>query len=153
MGTASYGVGAILGHQEFGENILEEEDFSLTLAYWADDEDVMQAMAGKGAADLSAKVGTKIASKLIPKSTAKILTKTMISSSTHLAASKLGAKIAAKPAAKFASKFVAKGIGGFVPFVGAAVGAGVNLWLLNGIQDAAEAFYRDKIKLAESLSH
>lgn len=153
MGTASYGIGAIKGYGHFGENILEEEDFSLILAYWANDEDVMQAMAGKGAADLSTKVGAKLGGKVLGKNAAKILTKTMVSSSMHLAAGKLGAKIAAKPAAKFASKFVAKGIGGFIPVLGAVVGGGVNLWLLNGIQDAAEAFYDDKIRLADQIAH
>ncbi|MBA4768570.1 MAG: hypothetical protein H2049_13190 [Porphyrobacter sp.] len=152
MGTASYGVGAIVGHQACADNILEEEDFSLILAYWADDEDVMQAMKGKAGADLSAKVSAKLAGKVLGKSSVKILTKTMISSATYLATQKVGGKLLAKPAAKFAAKFAAKGAAGFVPFLGAVVGGGVNLWLLNGIQDAAEEFYKDKITLADSLS-
>jgi hypothetical protein len=122
------------------------------LSYWADDEDVIQAMKGKAAADLSSKIGVKLANKVAGKSSVKILSKTMISSATHLAFKKMGAKMLAKPAAKFASKFGAKFIAGFVPLAGAVVGGGVNLWLLNGIQDAAEEFYKDKITLADSLA-
>ena len=148
MGTASYGVGAIIGYDNEYGNILEEEDFHLVLAYWADDEDVAEAMKGKTAASLSSKLG----GKLMSKEAAKVLTKTMLASASHLATKKLGGKLLAKPAAKFGAKFVGKGAAGFVPFLGAVVGGGINLWLLNGIQDSAEEFYRDKIRLAAQLS-
>jgi hypothetical protein len=151
MGTAAYGIGAILGHQKFEDNILEGEDFALILAFWADDEAVVQALTNPNIADLAANVGAALAGPFTSRDAAKCITKALIAASPRLAADQLSATIAAKPAANFASKFVARGIGGFVPFVGAAVGAGLNLWLLNDIQEAAETFYGHKIKLAERV--
>ncbi len=151
MGTAAYGIGAIMGQARFADTILEADDFSLILAYWANDEDVVQALTNPDMAELGVKVSADLGDQLTPGGAAKILTKALIAASPRLAADQLSATIAAKPAANFASKFVVRGIGGFVPFIGAAVGAGLNLWLLNDIQEAAAAFYGHKIRLAEQL--
>ena len=152
MGTASYGVGAIIGYDNDYGNIMEEDDFELILAYWANDREIIEAMKGKVAADLSAKIAAKFSTKLLGKEAAKVLTQTMLSSVAQLAAKKATGKMLSKPAVKFASKFAAKGLGGFVPILGAAVGGGINLWLLNGIQDAAEEFYVDKVNLAKQIA-
>jgi hypothetical protein len=93
----------------------------------------------------------KVAGKAGTKIVLKGLTAAMLSSVGYLAASRFGAKAMAKPAAKFAAKFGGKALGGFVPFVGPAVGGAINLWLISTIMDAAQSFYDDKIKLVRRL--
>lgn len=151
MRVATYGVGAILGSRAGLDNILEPEDFAAVLGYWADDKSIQEAMKGKGAAELSSKVLIKSGAKILGKGYVKGLTKVMLTSSGYLIGQKVGGKAIAKSAAKFAGKFGGKLIGGFVPFVGPIVGGGINLWLLNGIINAAEQFYRDKVKLIEKM--
>ena len=148
MGVASYGVGAIIGANAGSGNILEQDDFPCVLAYWSDERDVTQALKGKAAADLSTKVGTKLGTKFVGKAFTKGVVKTLLGSSGYLVGQKLGGKFMAKASAKFAAKFAGKGLAGFVPFVGPAVGAGVNIWLINSIIDAAEEYYRDKLAVA-----
>lgn len=135
MNVAAYGVGAIVLKQHGLGNLIEKEDFGAILGYWCDDEDIQEAMKGKGAAT-AAKLGLKVGGKGFAKA--------MIASAGYLVGQRLGGKAMAKAAAKFAGKFVGKLAGGFVPFLGPVVSAGVNLWLLWGIIDASEAYYRDK---------
>lgn len=149
-GVASYGIGAIKGAERHG-NVLEQEDFVGVLNYWAGDADFMEAMKGKGAADLSSKVGIKVVTKVGGKVAVKGLTKAMLTSAGYMVAQKFGAKAMAKPAAKIAAKFGGKALGGFIPILGPIVGGGVNLWLISGIMDAASGFYRDKLVLVDRL--
>lgn len=149
-GVASYGIGAIKSSGTHG-NILEREDFVGVLQYWAHDEEFMQAMKGKAAADLSTKVGAKLVTKVGGKVAVKGLTKAMLASGGYLVATKFGSKAMAKPAAKIAAKYGGKALGGFIPFLGPVIGGGVNLWLISGIMDAASGFYTDKIKLVDAL--
>jgi len=151
MGVSTYGVGAIRGYDAGHGNILEEEDFGAVLGYWADDEDLRQAMKGKGAAKLATKVGSKVAAKIIGKGAGKILTKTMLASAGYLVGKKLGGKGLAKAAAKFVPKVAGKGVSGFVPFLGPAVSGGVNLWLLSTIMASADEFYQDKVALISRI--
>ena len=55
---------------------------------------------------------------------------------------KLGSKLAAKLSVKLAKKLGAKAATGFIPGIGAIVGGGVNLWIMDGITDAACKYYR-----------
>ncbi len=151
MGVASYGVGAILGHQAGCGNLLEKADFPAVLSYWAGDEDFKEAMTGKASASLSSKVGLKLSSKVLGTAAAPQITAQMLSSSGYLVGQKFAGKAAAKAAAKFGAKFGGKALAGWVPILGPVVGGGVNLWLLSSIIDAAEDFYGDKIKLIERL--
>lgn len=154
MGVSSYGVGSILCHNEQG-NVLEPEDFAAVLGYWADDEDLRQALKGKSAADLSGKLGLSLGKKVLGKGSAKVvgkvLTKSLLTSSGYMIGRKLGGKGLAKAAAKFSGKFASKSISGFIPFAGPIVGGGVNLWLIDGILGAAEEFYKDKINILKTI--
>ena len=153
MGVSTYGVGAIKGYDAGHGNILEEEDFGAVLGYWAHDEELMEAMKGKGAAKLTTKVGAKVAAKIIGKGAGKLLTKTMLASAGYLVGTRLGGKGLAKAAAKFVPKVAGKGVSGFVPFLGPAVSGGVNLWLLSTIISSADDFYSDKIRLLERIEN
>lgn len=147
MGVSSFGTGAIMGNDRNYGNILEREDFGAVMAYWAGDDGIREAMNGKGAADMASKAGFKIATKLYGKTAAITLTQTMLASSGYLVGQKLGGKAMAKVASKVAAKFAGKAAAGFVPFLGPAVGGGINLWIISGILDAAQEFYGDKIGL------
>ncbi len=149
MGVASYGVGAIRGYDEGVGNILEPEDFAAVLLYWSDDAEIRKVMEGKGAATLTTKVGLKVGVKVFGAGAAPQITKMLLSSSGYLVGRKFGGKAAAKAAAKFAAKFGSKALAGFVPFLGPAVGGGVNLWLLNSVMEAADEFYAAKIRLVQ----
>jgi len=148
MSVATYGTGAILGERAGLGNIVEQEDFAAVLGYWSDDEDIQQAMQGKGSATLG-KVGAKVGTKLAGKAFAKGVTKAMLTSSGYLIGQRIGGKAMAKAGAKFAGKFAGKAAAGFVPFFGPMVSGGVNLWLISGIIDGSERFYRDKIALLQ----
>ena len=136
MCACSYGIGAIKGYSKLGENILEEEDFAIVLAYWAGDEDIKSMVTGKGLTDIAIKVGGKTGAKLIAKAIAK--------SGVILVGKKLSSKVAVKVGAKFAGKLAAKAGAGFIPILGAAVGAGINVWFVSDIASAAKEYYEAK---------
>ncbi len=138
MGVTSYGVGAIKTPADI-ENPLEREDF-------------MELMKGKGAADLSTKVGVKLVTKVGGKLALSSLAPTLMSTGGYMIAKKVGAKTLAKPAAKFAAKYAGKALGGFVPILGPVVGGAVNLWLISSIIDASKSYYHDKFQLIYRLA-
>ncbi|MDM8546153.1 hypothetical protein QUF61_06635 [Candidatus Venteria ishoeyi] len=143
MAVCSYGIGAIYGHDRFSKNILENEDFANVLAYWAGDEEITTMVGSKTAADIALKVGGKAGIKIIGKTIAK--------SGAILIGKKLGGKVGAKIGAKFAGKLAGKAAAGMVPFLGAAVGGGINLWFITGIADSAEAYYKFKCDVISNL--
>lgn len=151
MGVTSYGVGAIKTPADM-ENPLEREDFIGILKYWAGEEDFMELMKGKGAADLSTKVGVKLVTKVGGKLALSGLAPALMSTGGYMIAKKVGAKTLAKPAAKFAAKYAGKALGGFVPILGPIVGGAVNLWLISSIIDASKSYYQDKFQLIYRLA-
>lgn len=151
MGVSSFGVGSIIGNQRNHGFMLEKTDFGAVLGYWADDSALKEAMRGKGAADLSSKVGFKLATKMYGKAATLVISEALLTSSGYLIGQKLGGKAMAKVGAKVAAKFTTKAAAGFVPFLGPAVGGGINLWLISGIMSAAQEFYTDKANLIDRL--
>ena len=146
MSVCSYGIGAIYGRGDNLGNFLEEEDFAVVLSLWAggsDDAELTAALSAKAAADMAVKIHSKAG--------LKILAKTMTKSSGLLIGSKFGGKFGAKIGAKFGAKLGGKVAAGLVPFLGAAVGGGINLWFITSIADAAERFYRFKCEVGRRL--
>ena len=143
MSVCSYGIGAIYGYNRFSTNILEEEDFANILAYWAGDEEISTMINSKVAIDIASKVGGKVGVKIIGKTIAK--------TGAILVGKKIGGKVGAKIGAKFAGKIAGKAVGGMVPFLGAAVGGGINLWFITGIANSAEKYFDYKCYLASKL--
>lgn len=144
MSVCSYGIGAIYGRKFFDYSTLEEEDFPNILALWSGDTTINSLVGTKAAADIATKLGIKVGGKI----GAKIIGKTVAVSGSVLVGKKLGGKVGAKIAAKFAGKLIGKSAAGFLPFVGAAVGGGINLWFITGISDAAEEYYKFKYDVA-----
>lgn len=147
MGVSSFGVGAIRAREAGIGNFLERDDFNAVLLYWADDGAIREAMKGRAAAELSSKVALKMGTKILGKGFAAGVTGAMLSSAGYLVGQKLGGKMAAKAGAKFAGKYLGKAAAGFVPFLGPVVGGGINVWLISSVMDAANEFYRDKVKI------
>lgn len=143
MSVCAYGIGAVIGGAEQGQEFLEEEDFPNILAVWAGDEDLNNMLTSKMVVDIAAKVGGKLGAKLIGK--------TIALTGGVLLGKKLSTKVGAKVALKFAAKLAGKTAGGFVPFVGAAIGGGINLWFITSIADAADRYYRFKLEVAKKV--
>jgi hypothetical protein len=143
MHACSYGVGAILGREAGRGDILEPEDFGNVLAHWAGaldfNSDLRGVVVGKVLVDAGVKVGGKVGAKLVGKAIAQ--------AGGVLVGKKLGSKVAAKAAAKFAGKLAGKVGAGFVPFLGAAVSAGINVWFVDAISESAKEYYRFKLSL------
>ena len=57
---------------------------------------------------------------------------------------KLSSKLAAKVAMKLGTKYAAKGLAGFVPFFGAAAGAGINAYIVKSMAASADCYYANK---------
>lgn len=154
MSVASYGIGAIIGHQHNYGNILEPEDFTVILGRWCGDENLKNAAISKASAELAVKIGTKSGGKLLSKELAKVACKhagiligQKVGGKVGATGAKLGAKLGAKVGAKFGSKMTAKGIGGFIPFLGAGIGAGVNFFFINQIHREAESWFQFKVSV------
>lgn len=90
--------------------------------------------AGQSAAKNAArKSATSMARKGIAKSARKSVTKG------------ISKKVATKTASRFGTKVGARAIAGFIPFAGAAVAAGLNVWTINSMRDAAVVYYEDAV--------
>jgi len=144
MSTSSYAIGASICYEENLGNILEEEDFAAVLAVWCGELDLVNLSTGKLAADLSTKVAGKTALKIIGK--------TICKAGGYMVGYKLGGKLAAKIGTKFGAKLGAKIGLGFIPFVGAAAGGGINWFFIDGIMEAAEAYYKKKVEIAKAVT-
>ncbi|MBC1235743.1 hypothetical protein [Nostoc sp. 2RC] len=106
------------------------------------------------------KVGSKISGKIVTKVGSKVITKAGNKTSSKIAtkvggkvltkaSAKINTKIGGKIATKVNFKFLAKlgqriGVTSaevIIPFVGIALGASINRWLINGLLNAAVAYY------------
>lgn len=145
---ASFGIGHIIDKNEvnYGDDIIG------ILAIWTQVGQPVEALAvvpvGKVALKLSAKSLPKVAAPLVGQLAYKGLSKT---NSKVLA--KLTSKVVAKMATKIGTKLAAKeGIKTFsqvAPLVGSAASLSINLWIINGIMDAAEKYYSGTILLVD----
>jgi hypothetical protein len=114
---------------------LEQEDFAVILARWAGAEEVSDAVLAKLSAEATSVMG-KVAAKSLAKFAAE---KTGI-----LLGKKLAGKAGAKIGAKFGAKIGGKALGGWIPFLGAVIGGGINLYFITSISDAARSWYQFK---------
>jgi len=140
MAVCSYGIGAIRGYDTLRDNILEDEDFAVVLAHWTGEVDIRSAFSAKCAADLATKVGGKFGAKLIAKELAK--------GAGLLIGKKIGGKLGAKLGVKFGAKMGGKAVAGFIPFLGAVVGGGINVYFISEIANAADEYYEQKVDFA-----
>lgn len=124
-GQACYGVGHIKGR-----NIDYDLDIPMILAIWAGAaEATMYTIAGKA----SIKVGGKVAIKAGVIVGSQLLGKII---------PKVGAKLAAKAATKISTKWI--------PIIGGIVSAGINVWVADGLLEAADRYYSNDYVILDS---
>ena len=136
MSVCAYGIGAIEGHSHGFGNFLELEDFAVILARWGGDDRVSNAAIGNAAADLVGKVGRN--------AMAKMLAKVAASRAGIIAGNKLAGDVSAKVGTKFLSKLGTKAVAAWIPFLGSALGGGINLWFIAEIAEEAQSWYKCK---------
>ncbi|WP_298065759.1 hypothetical protein [uncultured Acinetobacter sp.] len=124
-GQACYGIGHIKGR-----NIDYNIDIPIILAIWAGAAEAsMYTVAGKSAMKIGGKVAIKsgvvIGSQLLGKVIPKV-------------AAKIGAKLASKVSTKW------------IPIIGGIVSAGINIWVADGLLDAAEKYYSNNYVILDS---
>lgn len=139
MSVCAFGVGAIMGREANRDSLIEEEDFAVILGKWAGVEGLDNAAIAKASADLVTKVGSKQATKL--------LAKMMCKNAGILVGKKLSGKMGAKLGAKFGAKLGGKLAGGWIPFLGAAISASINIWFITGTFNAAKDWYQYKAQV------
>ena len=67
--------------------------------------------------------------------------------------SKGGAKVAAPASTKLVAKIASKMSVKWVPILGGIIGAGINVWIMGGLMDAAEKYYsNDYVVLSDELA-
>ena len=128
---ASIGIGHILG-----ENVEHEEDMFAILAIWSG---AAEAAGHVTAGKFAVKVGGKLGMQYGATTTATILAKSVLKGN-----SKIAIRIASKAAAKLGAKLAAKISTKWIPVVGGVASAAVNLWVINGIMDAAHRRYTNE---------
>lgn len=122
-----------IGHIK-GCDVDYDQDMNMILAVWSD-------LAEAAVSVPVGKVGIKVSNKALPKVAGKVVEKLLFKGSSKIGA-KLASKAASKAAAKLTAKLAAKSGFGWIPVVGGAVSAGINWWLLSGLLDAAEIYYK-----------
>lgn len=130
--NTTYGVGSILSNQkQIGRSGIDEFDFLIILTKWGGDTEAVNAVtaATAGAKAASAVVGGQLgmhaAMAVLPQPVIKLIIKIL--------------------AKKIGLKFAGKGLLGFIPGVGAAASAAINIWIFNSMMDEAKRYYQTKV--------
>jgi len=137
MAVASYAIGTVKGVRAGRGNILAPEDFEKILALWS------------GHLDLDTLVGEPITAEAretqLEEAGTKVLSQVSMKHMSLAAGRRIGNALAARIGAMLGARFGGKALGGFVPLIGAAVGAGVNYRFIDSVCDSAELYYDWKI--------
>jgi hypothetical protein len=149
MAVCCYGIGTIIGREAGEDYVLEDEDFAIILARWCKVDGVSNGALSKAAAEgskVALKAGLKIGNKVAYKELAKVACK----QAGILIAKKAGTKgmglaFAGQLGARFGTKLGGKALGGFIPFAGAVIGGGINLWFITEMAREAESWYNFKV--------
>lgn len=127
-GRACYGIGLIKKRE-----VAFEQDFPLILTIWCGEGravNTVSAVAGKVCLKVSGKTAIKVVVGMTAKTVAPaVFTSVILKTIAPMAASKIAGKVAGKLGARW------------IPILGGAVSAGVNIWVLDGLMSAAEEYY------------
>jgi hypothetical protein len=155
MSRAALGVGVCIGDN------CDDDDYQPILAVWSGalelDDQLRHALLAQVAAPaavtlgsstglaaataVAGKTGTKLAIKGATKLNGVVLSSAVMLLAGKKAAAHVGAKTAA---AQISAKIISSLPARVMPIVGAGICAGVNIWFVNGVIDAAERYYRFK---------
>ncbi len=143
-GRGCYGIGHIMGR-----SIDYDSDLTIILAIWCGAAEAGGAIAagkvgikvaGKAAVGIGANVAGKLAGKLATKSAMKL-------------GSKGGAKVIALASTKLAAKIASKMSVKWIPILGGIIGAGINVWIMDGLMEAADKYYSNNyVVLSDELA-
>jgi hypothetical protein len=125
-------VGVCAIHHDY----VDEEQFPNVLGVWSGHMALNETLA----AQIATKALAHTAYMVGGPTGVMLASKAFAATCETLVAKKLGPKIAQKVAAKMAAKIGAKLSVSWIPFVSAAVGAGINCWIVNGLIDAADEY-------------
>ena len=152
MSRAALGIGTIVADG------CTDDDYQAILAVWAGavelDGDLLAAtrahLSGGAAAVAGSNLGSTVAGSLLGPGGAKLAGKAAASLNAQMISSAMGAVVGKKLMLKGGTKLIAGKIAAkivssiptrLVPFVGAAIAAGINAWFLNSLMDTAERYY------------
>jgi hypothetical protein len=132
MCNTSYGIGSIVSNQkQIGRTGIDEFDFIIILTKWGGDTEAVNAV---NVAVASAKTaGVAVGGHIVAHTAMTLLPQPVM---------KLLVKIVAK---KIGLKFTSKGFFGFIPGVGAAASAVINLWIFNSMMEQAKSHFSSKV--------
>lgn len=143
-GRGCYGVGHIKDR-----DIDYDVDLAMILAIWCGAAEAGGAIvagkigikiAGKVAVTIGANIAGKLAGKLAAKAAMKL-------------GSKGGAKVIAYASSKLVAKIASKMSVKWIPILGGIVGAGINVWIMNGLMTAAVSYYSNEyVILSDDLA-
>jgi hypothetical protein len=132
-----FGIGAIVARERGCPILLEKQDYWNVLGVW------FQGV--RTTAEFETAMG--LAATLTPLATQDKALQ-VFAGAVHLHGAKF---VGAKLAGVIAAKVTAKGLAGFVPVLGPVVAAGVNWYIFDGINDAANAYFQSKAKVVCSV--
>ncbi|MCL5123562.1 MAG: DUF2868 domain-containing protein [Deltaproteobacteria bacterium] len=138
MGECCYGIGGIMGSASGKGNVLEKEDLANILALWSGAisvDQLDQTLTQDGGAKLGGKIARPVLGKVVAVSLGVLGT-----------AGSLTATVATKVSAKLGAKIAAKMVAGWIPFAGALVSGGINVWLVSSVANTAEKYYMWKVR-------
>lgn len=139
-GRGCYGIGHLKDR-----TIDYEADIALILAIWS-------GAAEAGGAIAAGKVGIKVAGKAATGMGINSATKLVAKSAMKFGA-KGGAAVVPFAVTKIGAKIGSKMSLKWIPVVGGIVGAGINIWIMSGLMDAAESYYSNEyVILKEDLA-
>lgn len=141
MAVAAYSIGAVKGTASGKGNVLEDEDFKLILGLWAGDGDI----------DALIKQDTDEAEVWMQDAGVKLVSQMALKHLGLAVGRRMGTRLAGRFALRLGMAFAPKTAAGFVPIVGAAVGAGVNYRFMESFCEAAETFYNWKCGIGRAV--
>ena len=127
-----YGTGAILARQKSCPDLLQKQDYWNVMGAWF--KGIRSSAEFEAAMSLGAALTPLVSNE-------KALQ--LFSNAIQVHGAKL---VGVKLAGVLAAKVTAKGLAGFVPFLGPVAAAGINWYILSGLDDAATAYYAAKAK-------
>ena len=119
-------------------NVLEKEDLANILALWSGAisvDQLDQTLTQDGGAKLGGKIAGPVLGKVVAVSLGVLGT-----------AGSLTATVATKVSAKLGAKIAAKMVAGWIPYAGALVSGGINVWLVSSVANTAEKYYMWKVR-------
>ncbi|PJF38932.1 MAG: hypothetical protein CUN55_15840 [Phototrophicales bacterium] len=106
---------------------------------------ITEIVATHAASSTANRAGQGAIKKATQKSASKIARKSAIKQSKKAVTKGISKKVATKTASRFGARIGVRAFAGFIPFVGAAVAAGLNAWTITSMKDAAVAYYEDAL--------